>query len=134
MTIHELAAAAIESLNKNVLPSPALLTLIMPGKWGKSNRKYLAGPRSPQGQIVQETTNGLTVIFEATDILAWCVAQGVDVQIVKATTVKCYQCGTEFQPPAEKLKAWAESGRSFDPTDWECERCRNVSPIGDTNQ
>lgn len=55
----------------------------MPGKWRMSNNKYLAGPKSPLGRIVQESVDGVTVIFEALDILAWCVAQGVNVQIVK---------------------------------------------------
>ncbi len=84
MNIQELTAVAINSLNENILSPPALITLVMPGKWGLSNNKYLAGPISPQGRIVQETYDGnITVIFKATDILAWCIHQGADVLIVK---------------------------------------------------
>lgn len=37
--------------------------------------------------------------------------------------VECYLCGETFEPSPERVKAWAESGRDFDPTDWECKRC-----------
>lgn len=37
--------------------------------------------------------------------------------------VTCYVCGCEFEPTAEEMRAWAESGRNFDPTDWECPHC-----------
>ena len=38
--------------------------------------------------------------------------------------VKCYKCDTDFEPTKEEMKAWAESGDSFDPTDWECSKCK----------
>lgn len=37
--------------------------------------------------------------------------------------VKCYQCGIEFEPEPQRLKEWAESGKNFEPTDWECPNC-----------
>lgn len=37
--------------------------------------------------------------------------------------VKCWKCQERYQPKAEDLKRWAESGTSFDPTDWECPSC-----------
>lgn len=35
----------------------------------------------------------------------------------------CWMCGLEFEPDPERMRAWAESGRTFDPTDWECGQC-----------
>ena len=40
--------------------------------------------------------------------------------------VNCCICNRPFEPDPARLKAWAESGRSFDPTDWECPDCRNL--------
>ena len=37
--------------------------------------------------------------------------------------VKCCVCEQLFEPPPDHLRAWGESGRDFDPTDWECEPC-----------
>jgi len=37
--------------------------------------------------------------------------------------VKCWKCSSRYQPKAEDLKRWAESGQPFDPTDWECPSC-----------
>ena len=34
--------------------------------------------------------------------------------------VKCYMCGRYFTPDPEKFNAWGNSGKDFDPTDWEC--------------
>lgn len=85
MNLNELAQAAINSINhnnQNGIDIDPSVTLLMPGKWGGRRKKYLAGPKSPQGEIVKESHNGVTVIFEATDVLAWCVSQGVDVQII----------------------------------------------------
>ena len=39
------------------------------------------------------------------------------------TGVPCYKCGIEYQPTAEAMRVWAESGRQFEPTDWECPEC-----------
>jgi hypothetical protein len=84
VNIIELTEAAIKSLNENTTSIPSSVILIMPGEWGMSNKKYLAGPKSPQGQIVQESYDKkLTVIFDAMDVLAWCVAKGANVEIVE---------------------------------------------------
>jgi PRTRC genetic system protein C len=40
--------------------------------------------------------------------------------------VPCYSCGEIFQPDADKLRAWAESGAPYDPTDWECPECARL--------
>ncbi len=37
--------------------------------------------------------------------------------------VPCYQCGQPFEPSPDALKAWVESDRTFDPTDWVCPAC-----------
>lgn len=42
---------------------------------------------------------------------------------MKRGTIDCYICGEPFIPAQEKLRAWADSGGHFDPTDWECLRC-----------
>lgn len=34
--------------------------------------------------------------------------------------ISCWICGEIFQPDPEQLRVWAESGKPFDPTDWEC--------------
>lgn len=38
-------------------------------------------------------------------------------------SVRCWKCKTEFEPSPELIKEWAESGRPFEPTDWECGKC-----------
>ena len=43
--------------------------------------------------------------------------------------VECFMCGAKFEPRPEKLKEWAESGRDFDPTDWECKTCYSLTPL-----
>ena len=43
--------------------------------------------------------------------------------------VTCFMCGAKFEPRPEKLKEWAESGRDFDPTDWECKTCYSLTPL-----
>jgi len=54
--------------------------------------------------------------------------------------IPCWMCGKEFEPDSEKLREWAESGRNFDPTDWECSSCSSFpnancrwSPVWDGN-
>lgn len=81
-TLNELAKAAIDSLNDSPLSDGSVI-LEMSGKWGASKRRYLAGPKSPQGDVIQEKPGSVMVLFSALDLLAWCVANGVDVQIVK---------------------------------------------------
>jgi len=38
-------------------------------------------------------------------------------------SVRCCRCDGWYVPNPESVKAWAESGRPFDPTDWECGGC-----------
>jgi rubredoxin len=37
--------------------------------------------------------------------------------------IECYVCGHSFAPTDEQLEAWVNSGRNWDPTDWECPAC-----------
>lgn len=37
--------------------------------------------------------------------------------------MECYVCHREYQADPVAAKAWAESGRAFEPTDWVCPRC-----------
>jgi len=43
---------------------------------------------------------------------------------MKQLTAVCYKCNRNYTPPPAQMKAWAESGRDFDPTDWECGTCQ----------
>lgn len=45
---------------------------------------------------------------------------------VVAMDCVCYMCETEFQADPKVVKLWADSGRSFDPTDWECPECSDI--------
>ena len=38
-------------------------------------------------------------------------------------TVECHLCQEPFEASEERVRAWADSGRPFDPTDWECPDC-----------
>lgn len=38
-------------------------------------------------------------------------------------TVNCHLCLQPFEPDPDLVRAWGNSGRSFDPTDWECDAC-----------
>ena len=40
--------------------------------------------------------------------------------------VNCYTCDRPFEPDPVRLKAWAESGHPFDPTDWQCQACQEA--------
>lgn len=42
------------------------------------------------------------------------------------TKMLCYRCGKEYEAPPGRLKAWAESGHDFEPTDWECPECAEL--------
>lgn len=41
--------------------------------------------------------------------------------------VQCWQCENMFEPDKEAVKNWAQSGKAFEPTDWECEDCRRAN-------
>lgn len=81
MEILELAQAAINSLNNTPDWMNPTVVIKMPGKWGTSNLKYLDGPESPQGNIAKEDHEGVYVVFEAIDILAYCVAKGAPIEL-----------------------------------------------------
>jgi hypothetical protein len=38
-------------------------------------------------------------------------------------TINCHICNRPYEPDPDKVQAWADSGRRFEPTDWECEEC-----------
>ena len=38
----------------------------------------------------------------------------------------CTFCELPFRPTDAQLLAWADSGRPFDPSDWECPDCRDL--------
>ena len=71
MNIFELALEAQSVINHPVSSS---MFLKMPGKWGKSDYRYLNGQKSPKGKIVQAFVGEVMVCFDAVDILAYCVA------------------------------------------------------------
>lgn len=35
----------------------------------------------------------------------------------------CVHCGELYTPDKEQVDEWANSGRAYDPTDWECPDC-----------
>ena len=45
---------------------------------------------------------------------------------MKNSQVDCCVCGITFSVSPARLQVWAESGRDFDPTDWECPECREI--------
>lgn len=72
MDIFSLTKEAVRVINH---PVSKYLVLTMPGKWGKSGFHNLAGPNSPQGEIVAAEDESIIVYFEAVDVLAWCIAK-----------------------------------------------------------
>ena len=40
--------------------------------------------------------------------------------------MKCYICGEEFVPDPVQVAEWGNSGRDFEPTDWECDDCKKA--------
>lgn len=78
MTLEELAQEAAKAINQTPPGFEAKITLIMPGQWGKSNKKRLVSKgKCPVGYIINEDETGLWVHFDALDVLAYCVANGV---------------------------------------------------------
>lgn len=39
----------------------------------------------------------------------------------------CWMCNTDYEEDPERVRAWAESDKNFDPTDWECPDCKAAS-------
>lgn len=83
MNLVELAKLSIKSINETPKDITPTICLIMPGAWRRSNKKKLVpNGKSPIGDIVQETSDGVWVIFDATDVLAWCIASsGGQIQV-----------------------------------------------------
>lgn len=88
--LQRLAQIAGESINTTPEEFEPTLHLFIQGKQGDETGKVrLTGPESPQGEIVEENTGGVKAIFNAIDVLAWCVAHGAKVDV--------------FGPDGEKL-------------------------------
>ncbi len=79
MDINDLAQSAISAINNTPHGFSPGITLNMPGEWGKRDTRRLAGVKSPLGTIVQSFAGSITVQFDAIDILAYCVANGVQI-------------------------------------------------------
>ena len=74
MNIAELSREAVRVINNTTKPFPPTISINMPGEWGKSIEVQLAGKNSPTGTIVQSFHGGVTALFDAVDILAYCEA------------------------------------------------------------
>lgn len=48
------------------------------------------------------------------------------VVVRKPYIMECYVCGAGYLETYERVTAWAESEREYDPTDWECPACRDM--------
>jgi hypothetical protein len=46
-------------------------------------------------------------------------------------TMTCCSCGDEYIEDDNLVLAWADSGESFEPTDWECIGCRDLNRFDD---
>lgn len=76
MTLEELMEAAIKAINETPKPATPKIVLIMPGVWSKSRlKRLLPSGHCPVGTIMQETTDGLWVSFDAVEVRAFCVAK-----------------------------------------------------------
>lgn len=74
MNIEKLMLSAKNAINNTPKPFQPAITINMPGKWGKKNEVKLYGKNSPTGTIVQSFEGGITVHFNAIDVLAYCAA------------------------------------------------------------
>ena len=81
MNVQQLAGYAINAINKTPKQLPPTLMLRLPGKWGASDKHPIVPGSQCVGDIVQEFSNEVTVIFDAIDLLAWCVANGAMVDV-----------------------------------------------------
>lgn len=62
--------------------SKPTFTTTMKAKRPAGNTRHFAGKNSPVGTIVQTGQTHDTVMFDAMDLLAWCAANGAQVDIV----------------------------------------------------
>lgn len=78
MTPAELAERCVGQIN--LVGNGAEVCLVLPGKWGKTDRKRLC-PGGPVGQITGEAVGerkpSLVVFFKAMDVLAFLAAKGL---------------------------------------------------------
>lgn len=72
-----LAKLVIESINATPKPFPARITLIFPGMEWQEKPRLTTNRTGPVGYPVQEGEDGLWVVFDALDVLAWLTANGV---------------------------------------------------------
>ena len=102
MDIVALAQEAIKVVNH---PVSSNLFLQLPGKWGKSNHRYLAGENSPKGQIVQAFVGKVVVCFDAVDVLAWCVANsGGKITVSQPATEQGVALKNQSSAPVEETE------------------------------
>jgi hypothetical protein len=77
MTPAELAEQCVGQIN--LVGNGAEVCLVLPGKWGKTDRKRLC-PGGPVGQITAEAMGearpSVVVFFKAMDVLAFLAAKG----------------------------------------------------------
>ena len=76
MDIQELAnLAATRINNKN-----KILQLVLPPKKHENRYRFMAGPKSPRGEILGPAANcdGTIVNFSPIDVLAYCIANGAE--------------------------------------------------------
>lgn len=46
-------------------------------------------------------------------------------QLAAATTVmECGVCGLDYIESSKRVRAWGNSGKPYEPTDWLCQDCR----------
>jgi len=87
MNLQELAESAVYHINyyKKLHPEMSpIMVLIVSGKQKKNQKhKYLSGRNSPKGEILATEKDQLTVMFDAWDILAYCLANGVEYSLIE---------------------------------------------------
>jgi len=68
MTLEEIIKQCDEQIAIGYSPAPSI-TLIMPGKWGKTNKRRLC-KGGPIGKIVNDNFDGrgITVLFDALEV------------------------------------------------------------------
>jgi len=94
----------------------------------KLKKRITALPRQEQGRYMEELfviTDKLYGLGVRLDDLDNSV-KAAESQKESEVGVNCCLCGRQFQPDEAKIRAWAESGRKFEPTDWACGRCMNL--------
>ncbi len=70
MDIKELAELAIKTINETPKPMRPRFVLVFPDMEWQENPRITTNGTGPVGKPVQETNDGLWVIFDAVDVLA----------------------------------------------------------------